>query len=294
VRLKGGLEIASRDSSTPPELVLNTATDEDPPGAPDGLVATVLSSGSIGLDWLDNGEGDLGGYNVYRGTQSGFTAGPSNRIASGVVVSQFTDTGLSPGTSYFYRVTAVDTSGNESAVSVEAAGTTLPAPAIQTLRPTADTFVRQNDAVVYGGSDGVLVKNDSSNTRQGYIRFDTSGVSGGVSQVLLRLRVETSPNWPGGTTIEALEFFDSSWSESMNWFSRPSDGFTGSVLGSVQAPVVTPTTWEVDVTDYVLAQRAAGQLVVSFTFRSTVRLNGGLEIASRESSTPPELELQVQ
>lgn len=51
-------------------------------------------------------------YNVYRSTIAGFTPGPSNRIATCVTGTSFTDDGaLSPGTSYVYVVRAEDGSG---------------------------------------------------------------------------------------------------------------------------------------------------------------------------------------
>ena len=249
-----------------------------------------MSSSSIGLDWANNSEPDLSGYHVYRSTQSGFTPGPANRIASGVGVSQFTDNNLAPATTFFYRVTAVDTSGNESDPSAQTDATTQTAPAIQTLMPVADTYVLQNDSTVHGDENELLVKN-ASNTRQGYMKFDISSAPGPSTQALLRLRVVTSPSWGGRTTVEAREFTDSSWNESINWNSRPSDAAMGSSLGAIQAPVTSPTIWEIDVTDYLEAQRQAGQLLVSFTLRSTVRTNGGIEIDSRESSNPPELVL---
>ncbi len=98
--------------------------DTTPPAAPAGLVATAVNSGRIDLDWADNTEGDLAGYNVHRGTSSGFTPGAGNRIATGVSSSFLSDTGLAAATTYFYKVIAVDTSGNESIPSNQASATT--------------------------------------------------------------------------------------------------------------------------------------------------------------------------
>lgn len=99
-----------------------TGTDEDsepdttPPGAPANLSAAAGDS-QVVLDWDDNIESDLAGYNVYRSTTSGDYG---DAIATGVTSSDYTDTELTNGTEYFYVVTAVDTSGNESAESNEA------------------------------------------------------------------------------------------------------------------------------------------------------------------------------
>jgi hypothetical protein len=70
-------------------------------------------------------EGDLLGYNCYRSSaQNGpFTRVnpvPTDRIAA------FTDPGLAPLTRYYYKVAAVDSSGNESALSPAASVSTNP------------------------------------------------------------------------------------------------------------------------------------------------------------------------
>ncbi len=94
--------------------------DTTPPSSPTGLASTG-GDGSVSLDWNDNGEADLAGYTVYRGTSSG---GPYNAVNGTLLAtSQFTDSGLTNGTTYWYVVTASDDSGNESANSNEASAT---------------------------------------------------------------------------------------------------------------------------------------------------------------------------
>lgn len=91
--------------------------DTTPPAAPTGLTAEAVSSSQIDLDWSNNTESDLSYYNVYRSTTSGDSY---SRIASNVKVSKYSDTGLTAETTYYYVVTAVDKSGNESGYSKEA------------------------------------------------------------------------------------------------------------------------------------------------------------------------------
>ncbi len=96
--------------------VCGGSTDTTPPAAPTGLVATA-GDATVSLDWADNGETDLAGYTVYRATVS---AGPYSPVSAGLVgISQFTDTGLTNDTTYFYIVTASDLSTNESTNSLE-------------------------------------------------------------------------------------------------------------------------------------------------------------------------------
>ncbi len=91
---------------------------DPPPAAPTGLTATDGFQ-SVALDWNDNTEPDLASYNVKRGTASG---GPYTTIDS-VTISSCTDTGGTPGTTYYYVVTAVDAGSHESGNSNEASAT---------------------------------------------------------------------------------------------------------------------------------------------------------------------------
>lgn len=97
-----------------------TFGDTTPPAAPTGLAATG-GNGVVNLDWNDNGESDLAGYNVHRSTTSG---GPYTKInASLVAASTYSDTTVTNGSTYYYVVTAVDTSNNESGNSNQASAT---------------------------------------------------------------------------------------------------------------------------------------------------------------------------
>ncbi len=88
--------------------------DASPPAAPTGLVAEPRTSKVI-LIWNDNAEPDLKGYHVYRAV---YETGPYTRITgTPVTVSRYSDTGLANGTTYWYKVTAVDVSTNESGYS---------------------------------------------------------------------------------------------------------------------------------------------------------------------------------
>jgi len=100
--------------------------DTTPPAAPGGLIATA-GDGVVLLDWADSAEPDLAGYNVYGGT----VAGGPHALLNGVTltVSGFEDLDVINGVDHHYVVTALDTSGNESAVSLEVSATPDVAPA---------------------------------------------------------------------------------------------------------------------------------------------------------------------
>jgi len=100
---------------------LKPPTDR-PPKPPRGLTATAVSENQINLDWKDNREPDLAGYNVYYSTSSG---GPYDYVDSvSMNTSNYSNTGLAAGTTYYYVVTAVDTAWKESDNSNEASATT--------------------------------------------------------------------------------------------------------------------------------------------------------------------------
>ena len=90
---------------------------------PSGLVVSVPATegGTLNLDWADSAEPYLAGYYVYRSTIGGSGSGKAN--ASLVTSSSYSDSGLTDGATYFYVVTAVDTSSNGSGFSGEASGT---------------------------------------------------------------------------------------------------------------------------------------------------------------------------
>lgn len=101
------------------------------PATPENVAATATSgSGSaparVDLSWAINRETDLLGYNVYRsdsGNDPGTRANPTP-----LLTPVYRDNSVVPGKQYFYRITAVDRTGNESppsrpvAVRVPSAG----------------------------------------------------------------------------------------------------------------------------------------------------------------------------
>jgi hypothetical protein len=94
--------------------------DTIPPAQVTGLTVTTVSSNQLDLSWKANTEPDLKNYRVYRSTVSG----GSYTLMASPTVNSYSDTGLAAATTYYYVVSAVDTSGNEGLKSEEASGTT--------------------------------------------------------------------------------------------------------------------------------------------------------------------------
>lgn len=108
--------------SEPSSPITVALSDIFPPAVPTGLAAIpggTATTPAIDLSWQANNESDLAGYNVYRSTSGAF-----QRITTAPTLGPaFSDTTVTAGTTYTYRVTAVDNSGNESPPSTEIAET---------------------------------------------------------------------------------------------------------------------------------------------------------------------------
>jgi fibronectin type 3 domain-containing protein len=92
------------------------APDTTPPPVPTGLNGTP-GNATASLTWSPVSASDLAGYNLYRGTATG---GPYTKVNTSVIGgTSFNDTGLTNGTTYFYVVRSIDTTGNESGNSTQ-------------------------------------------------------------------------------------------------------------------------------------------------------------------------------
>ncbi len=84
-------------------------------------VSLTISSGTVNqaatLIWNANGESDLAGYKIYRATASGAYGAPIATIVGNQ--TSHVVSGLQPGTTYFFVITAYDNAGNESGWSNE-------------------------------------------------------------------------------------------------------------------------------------------------------------------------------
>lgn len=147
-------------AGSPFDLVFDTT----PPDAPTNLMSSARP-GAVQLEWTANTETDLAGYRVYRGTSSPVVKGtPIN----GVLTSPaFLDSTVTAGTTYYYAVTAIDSSNNESDLSNEANAVPLPPP------PAEALYLGSNSAYV------ALGDNDDTPqfTVETWLRRDGTGVA---------------------------------------------------------------------------------------------------------------------
>jgi hypothetical protein len=129
-----------------------SVTDTTPPAPPAGLSVTPGDRQATAA-WNANSEPDLAGYCVYRaGAQSGPYA---KQNASALTVRSYTQTGLTNGTTYWYRVSAVDRSGNESALSGAVSATPM-APAFDVTGTVTLNGTGLADVTVTAGGKSAL------------------------------------------------------------------------------------------------------------------------------------------
>jgi hypothetical protein len=123
-----GVQRESGDS----QVDVVTPRDTFPPAAPQGVVAAAIPGSAAGslvvdLSWSLNVEADLAGYRLYRSEQEGT---PGQLLSPDLLPTPaYRDNSVSSGKRYWYTVTAVDRTGNESAPSAAVAvDVTQPSP----------------------------------------------------------------------------------------------------------------------------------------------------------------------
>jgi titin len=128
------------------------------PIAPSGLPATDVTQTSLTLNWTDNSL-DETGFNIQMATDIGFTANLQT-LPAGMNATSLPVTGLTPSTTYYFRVEAFN-AGGTSGWSVPLTVTTL-APVTPPLAPSAMTTANNTLTSI------TLNWMDNSNNEEGF------------------------------------------------------------------------------------------------------------------------------
>ncbi|PYR58216.1 MAG: hypothetical protein DMF85_11390 [Acidobacteria bacterium] len=113
-------------TSTAVSVTVNNVPDTTPPSAPSNVAATAVSFSQINLTWTAASDNvGVTGYRVLRCQGAG--CAPTAQVAAPAGTS-YSDTNLTPGTSYSYKVSAVDAATNVSAPSAAATAVTQALP----------------------------------------------------------------------------------------------------------------------------------------------------------------------
>jgi RHS repeat-associated protein len=173
--------------------------------------------------------------------------------------------------------------------SLASATVALAQPAPVTLTPTADAYVL--DGAWAGSNFGTAglfteTRSGTGSNYDSYLKFDTSSIGGPGSVAAARLRVSASLA-SGAVGMSTYAVSDTAWSETaITWNNKPA---LGGSLGSVTVSGNAFTVYELDVSAYVIAEKAAGRNVVSFGLHNPSTSSQAIWIHSRESGASPQL-----
>jgi rhamnogalacturonan endolyase len=192
-----------------------TGPDTIAPSAPSG-VWTSPGYQTVALEWADNSEGDLSGYNIYRSTILGSGYVKLNQAL--LTVSNYTDNDVVNGTTYYYVITAADISFNESAYSSEVSA-------------TPNLIIQENTTGFCGvDSPGTIDNNHAGFTGTGFINANNA-IGAGI-------------NW--SISIPAAGTYTFTWRYSNASGSRPGNLIINgsTVLSNISFPnTASWTTW---------------------------------------------------
>jgi phosphodiesterase/alkaline phosphatase D-like protein len=290
-----GLLLASRETLTPPVLSLafeaDTVTDTQAPT----VTAVSPADGAAGVDPASRVTArfsePLDASTVTGATFTLTPAGATSPVTAVVTLDAAGDTAtldpsadLAAGTTYTARVSGVrDRAGNPAADRTWTF-TTEALPRTVTLLPTADTYVSSGATTTAFGTKTSLSV-DGSPTDVAYLKYDLTPYAGRVlTGAALSVRVTTNASKYSPTVRHVAH---DGWTESaLTYATRPAYG--KDVLATLPRSA-TGTTYTVPLATTALVPEVGSTLTVAVVAGGT----DGLLLGSRESSTPPRLELQL-
>ena len=158
-----------------------------------------------------------------------------------------------------------------------------------TIFPVADAYVQDGTAAGtnFGSATPMLLR--SSNTtgqkRDVYLKFDLSSVSKVITSVKLRFTAALSAG--NGISTAAYSVADTTWLEKdpggINWNNKPARGATA--LATVSVATTTFATYELNVTSYVVSEKAAGRNLISLALHNPSNSTDHINMNSREAAT---------
>jgi PKD repeat protein len=254
---------ASKESTSPPQLVLTLGGSPPPPTPPVASFTASPTSGTAPLPVQFN-DTSTGGATSWTWDFGG--AGTSSAQSPAFTFNQ-------PGT-YQVQLTASNGAGSSTAtlaITVTEAGSP---PEPTTLAIAKDTFVNTGSPTKNYGDYAYLRGLASPTEYRSFVGFNVSGLTAAPTRVALRLYVTDSSDQHGGTWSSVT----STWSEdTLNWNNAPQP--SGSVVADV-GPVSSGNWIEVDLTTAVTGNG-------SYSFIMTTTSTSSFRYASRESATPP-------
>jgi uncharacterized protein (TIGR02145 family) len=136
------------------------------PESPTNLIVTAAAATQINLSWTDNSSNETG-FKIQRKTGSESFAFVGEVNAN---VFTYSDTGLSPNTTYFYKVFSYNSAGNSAVSSNEVTAVTSTTSSIPTITTLPVTAITNTGAL----SGGIISNYDSSTITARGVVWDTS------------------------------------------------------------------------------------------------------------------------
>lgn len=158
-----------------------------------------------------------------------------------------------------------------------------------TLNPVADAYVRDGTSKTtnFGGATTLDVRTGTKNgdSRDAYLKFDLTSMAN-VKTAKLRIFAALSAAGTIGTSVYSVA--NTTWTESgITWNTKPP---LGAALASTNVTSTTYGWYELDVTNYVKGEFAAGRKVMSFAYHDPATSTANISIKSRENAAnKPEL-----
>jgi fibronectin type 3 domain-containing protein len=197
----------SAGSSAPSATVTATTV----PNAPGGVKASVISTTQINVSWNDvSGET---GYRIERSTGGGVWVQVGT---AGANVKTFSDTGLSSGTTYSYRVFATNVGGSSPPSNTVTAKTRLDAPGGFTATAVSSTQINlawsdvngetgyRIDRSTNGGSTWTTIANVGANVTT----FSNTGLSTSTAYAYRLFATDSSTTSAASATVSATTLAD--------------------------------------------------------------------------------------
>ena len=186
-------------------LTVTGGTCTAAPSAPGALTATTTAATSIALGWTASTAGSSTcpvNYDIFRSTTAGFTPSSTNQIGAAQGGITYTDTGLTAGTTYYYVVDAVDSSGTSSPSNQVSAMT----PAAGAPMPDFMLAVTPNAVSVASGSTTtttVAVEPQNGFSTNSAVTFTCSGLPAGTTCNFSAVAVSAAGSMTSTLTINS-------------------------------------------------------------------------------------------
>jgi hypothetical protein len=245
-----------------------TVVDTTAPSVPTG-VEVAFAGLDAQVSWNASTDNvGVAGYRVYRGATSGFTANDSTLLGT-VAQTTFSESGLAAG-DHFYRVAAVDTAGNVSAVSASVKGTAV---APDTQAPSVPAGV----SAAASGSTAVALSWTASADNVGVTGYSvyrgtTAGFTTDASSKI--------------ADVTGLTYADSGLSAGTYFYrviAKDAAGNTSAASDAVQVTLVEPAGQPVEVVVPIVDDSMAAQIAPTTKYGTSNQLSSRLTAGTIES-----------